>query len=185
MPRDVGVIGICANVFDIYTDVGVTGNRDKGEIGGVGEVEPEPGPELGAERRLAECVVREADFARVSLEVAPQEVAQDSARDDKPLPITLEAKLSGPVAFITREGRVETSIGLRCDSQTDAPAMHLIGCQSEPLAVFHLQPAVHSHRLKLPIRQRSPQPFDRPKSESPQPPHTQRNLDEKDGNGEE
>src|SRR5437867_4459717 len=43
----------------------------------------------------------------------------------------------------------------------------------------------HSHGLTLPIGQRSPQPFYGAKLESPQPPHTQRHLDEKDGNGEE
>src|SRR6266700_1758750 len=43
----------------------------------------------------------------------------------------------------------------------------------------------YSHWLTLPIRQRSPQPFDRAELESPQPPHTQGDLDEKDGNGEE
>src|SRR5437879_3096272 len=42
-----------------------------------------------------------------------------------------------------------------------------------------------SHGLTLPIRQRSPQPFYRAKLESPQPPHTQGDLDEEDGDGEE
>src|SRR5437762_11700747 len=42
-----------------------------------------------------------------------------------------------------------------------------------------------SHGLPLPIRQRSPQPFDRAKLERPKPPHTQRDLDEEDGDGEE
>src|ERR1043166_8722413 len=46
-------------------------------------------------------------------------------------------------------------------------------------------PPAYSHRLTLPIRQRSPQPFYGAKPESPQPPHTQRNLDEKDRYGEE
>src|SRR6266540_5568057 len=50
---------------------------------------------------------------------------------------------------------------------------------------FDLMLSAHSHGLKLPIRQRSPQPFYRAKLESPQPPHTQRNLDEKNGDGEE
>src|SRR5712691_8045779 len=45
--------------------------------------------------------------------------------------------------------------------------------------------SAHPHGLALPIRQRSPQPFYRAKLESPQPPHTQGDLDEKDGNGEE
>src|SRR3954453_20026047 len=52
-------------------------------------------------------------------------------------------------------------------------------------AAFHLLPSAYSHRLKLPISQRSPQPFDRAKLESPQPPHAQRNLDEPDANCEE
>src|SRR5438552_14431932 len=43
----------------------------------------------------------------------------------------------------------------------------------------------HSHGLTLPIRQRSPQPFNRAELEPPEPPHTQGDLDEKDGNGEE
>src|SRR2546426_364171 len=43
----------------------------------------------------------------------------------------------------------------------------------------------YSHWLTLPIRQRSPQPFYRAKLESPQPPHTQGDLDEEDGDGEE
>src|SRR5436189_5218985 len=45
--------------------------------------------------------------------------------------------------------------------------------------------SVYPHGLTLPIRQRPPQPFHRAKLESPQPPHTQGDLDEKDGNGEE
>src|SRR5262249_27652585 len=52
-------------------------------------------------------------------------------------------------------------------------------------AAFHFLPSAYSHRRKLPIRQRSPQPFDRAKLESPQPPHAQRNLDEPDDNCEE
>src|SRR6266571_1828194 len=43
----------------------------------------------------------------------------------------------------------------------------------------------YSHWLTLPIRQRSPQPFYRAKLESPQPPHTRRDLDEEDRDGEE
>src|SRR6266700_5464324 len=42
-----------------------------------------------------------------------------------------------------------------------------------------------SHGLTLPVRQRSPQPFYRTKLESPQPPHTRRDLDEEDRDGEE
>src|SRR5438876_272569 len=42
------------------------------------------------------------------------------------------------------------------------------------------RPSAYSHRLALPISQRSPQPFYRAELESPQPPHAQRNLDEKD-----
>src|SRR6266576_2205977 len=53
------------------------------------------------------------------------------------------------------------------------------------LAVFDLLPSACSHGLKLPISQRSPQPFYRAKLESPQPPHAQRNLDETDDNCEE
>ena len=48
-----------------------------------------------------------------------------------------------------------------------------------------LLPSAYSHRLTLPISQRSPQPFYRAKLESPQPPHAQRDLDEKDDNCEE
>src|SRR5438876_887816 len=53
------------------------------------------------------------------------------------------------------------------------------------LRPFSPHPCAHSHGLTLPVRQRSPQPFYRAKLESPQPPHTQGDLDEKDGNGEE
>src|SRR5206468_8186360 len=53
------------------------------------------------------------------------------------------------------------------------------------LRQFSRHICANSHGLTLRICQRSPQPFYRAKLESPQPPHTQGDLDEKDGQGEE
>src|SRR5439155_15829883 len=73
----------------------------------------------------------------------------------------------------------EKAVGRRQWTVRTCTAFHLLP------AAFRLLPSAYSHRLTLPISQRSPQPFYWAKLESPQPPHAQRNLDETDDNCEE
>ena len=117
------------DVFEINADVGGSGDGDEGKTGRVREIEFEPVGEFRAKIRLAECVVNKADFARVDLEIAPQEVTQHSARDNETLPIALELKTCTPGTFIRRQGRIEASGYLRRHVHTGAPTVHFVGRQ--------------------------------------------------------
>src|SRR5436189_3734720 len=121
MPRDVGVIRLRPDVFDINADIGGSRDRDEGKTGRVREIECEPLAEFRADVGLAECVVNKPDPARLSLEIPSQEIAQHAVRDNETLPIALELKTCTSVTFIRREGRVEASRCFRRNVQTGAP----------------------------------------------------------------
>src|SRR2546428_12049617 len=106
MSRDIDVIRLCPDVFEINADVGGSGDGDEGKTGWVREIEFESVAEFRAKVRLAECVVNKAYSARLGLEIAPQEVTQHSARDNETLSIALELKTCTPGVFIRRYGRV-------------------------------------------------------------------------------
>src|SRR5206468_6563205 len=112
-PRDIGVIRLRPDVFDIDADAGVGGDGDEGQTGGVREIEFEPVAEFRAKVRLAERVVHKAYVAGLGLEIAPYEVTQHSARDNETLLIALEAKTCTPGSFIRRQGRIEASGSFR------------------------------------------------------------------------
>jgi len=57
-PRDFGSIGLLSDEFEINANLGIRGDRDEGEVGGVREVELEPA-EFWTQLRLAERVVNE------------------------------------------------------------------------------------------------------------------------------
>jgi len=95
----------------------------------VREIEFESVDECRAEVRLAESVVNKAYVARLGLEIAPQEVAQHSARDNETLPIALESKTCTPGTFIRRQGRKEASGYFRRHVHTGAPTVHFVGRQ--------------------------------------------------------
>src|SRR2546425_2921148 len=130
VPRELRVIRLRPDVFEIDADVGLSGDGDEGKTGGVREVELEPAAEPGAEVRLAECLVHKAYSARFGLEIVPQEITQHSARDDEMPTIALESETCAPVAFVNREGRVEASRCLRRNVQAGAPNMHFVGRHS-------------------------------------------------------
>ena len=71
MPRDIGVIRLCPDVFEINTDVGGSGDGDEGKTGRVRETEFESVSEFRAKVGLAERVVHEGYLASVRLEIAP------------------------------------------------------------------------------------------------------------------
>src|SRR5206468_6386489 len=96
MPRDIGVIRLRPDVFEINTDVGGSGDGDEGKSGRVREIEFESIAEFSAEFRLAKCFVNKAYLARWGLELAPQEVTQHSARDNETLLAALELKTCTP-----------------------------------------------------------------------------------------
>src|SRR5437867_6369019 len=100
MSRDIDVIRLRLDVFEINADVGGSGDGDEGKTGRVREIEFESAGEFRAEVRLAGCVVNKADLAGLGLEIAPQEVTQYSARDNETLLIALELKTSTPGTFI-------------------------------------------------------------------------------------
>src|SRR6267154_2668475 len=106
VPRELRVIRLRPDVFEIDADVGLSGDGDEGKTGGVREVELEPAAEPGAEVRLAECLVHKAYSARFGLEIVPQEISQHTVRDDEMPTIALESETCAPVAFFNREGRV-------------------------------------------------------------------------------
>jgi hypothetical protein len=71
MPRDIGVIGLRPDVFQINAHVGRSSDGDKGKTGRVREIEFESVGEFRAKVRLAECVVDKSYLAGLSLEIAP------------------------------------------------------------------------------------------------------------------
>ena len=113
MPRDIGVIRLLPDVFDIDADVGGSRDGNEGETGRVREIEFESVAEFRAKVRLAECVVHKAYVAGLGLEIAPYEVTEHSARDNEALLIALESKTCAAGTFIRREGRVEASGSFR------------------------------------------------------------------------
>ena len=126
-PCDFGAIRLRPHVFHVNADVAVSGDGDEDKIGRVREIEFEAVAEFRAEVGLAECVVDKAHAVRLGLEIAPQEVAQYSVRDDETPPIALESKTRAPVAFIRREARVQASGCCRRNVHAGAPAMHFVG----------------------------------------------------------
>src|SRR5688572_8472172 len=102
VPRDLGVIRLRPDVFEINADVGASSDGDECKAVRVGEIEFESAGEFRAKVRLAECVVNKADLARLGLEIAPQEVTQHSPRDNETLLIALELKTCTPGTFIWR-----------------------------------------------------------------------------------
>jgi len=71
-PRDIGVIRLRPDVFEINADVGGSGDGDEGKTGRVREIEFESVAEFRAKVRLAERVVNKVYLARLGLEIAPQ-----------------------------------------------------------------------------------------------------------------
>jgi len=59
-PRDFGPIRLLPDQFEINANLGIRGDRDEGEVGGVREAELEPA-ELWTQLRLAERAVHEPD----------------------------------------------------------------------------------------------------------------------------
>src|SRR6266849_4831461 len=102
MPRDIGVIRLRPDVFEINADIGGSGDGDEGKTGRVREIEFESVAEFRAKVRLAERVVHKAYLARLGLEIAPQKVTQHSTRDNETLLIALESKTCTPSTFIRR-----------------------------------------------------------------------------------
>src|SRR6266478_4004258 len=125
-PRDIGVIRLRPDVFEINADVGGSGEGDEGKTGRVREIEFEPVGEFRTKIRLAECVVNKAYLARWGLEIAPQEVTQHSVRDNETLLIALESKTRAPGTFIRRQGRIEAGRCFRRSIETGAPAMNFV-----------------------------------------------------------
>src|SRR5215211_6812635 len=103
-PRDIGVIRLHPDVFEINADVGGGSDGDDGKIARVREIEFESAGEFRAKVGLAECVVNKADLAGLGLEIAPQEITQHSARDNEMLLIALELKTCTPGTFIRGQG---------------------------------------------------------------------------------
>jgi hypothetical protein len=128
-PRDIGVIRLRPDVFEIHADVGVSGDGDEGSAGGVREIEFESVGELRTQVRLSECVVNKAYLARLGLQITPQELTQHSARDNEMLLIALESKTCTPGTFIGGQGRIEANGCFRRNVQTGAPTVNLIGRQ--------------------------------------------------------
>src|SRR6266581_6314911 len=129
MPRDIGVIRLRPDVFEINADVGGSGDGDESKTGRVREIEFEPVGEFRAKIRLAECVVNKAYFAGLDLEIAPQEVTQHSVRDNETLLIALELKTCAPGTFVRRQGRIEAGRCFRRNIETCAPTMNFVGRQ--------------------------------------------------------
>jgi len=71
MSRDIDVIRLCPDVFEINADVGGSGDGDEGKTDRVREIEFESVGEFRAKVRLAECVVNKVYLARLGLEIAP------------------------------------------------------------------------------------------------------------------
>src|SRR6266404_7598981 len=71
MPRDIGVIRLRPDVFQIDAHVGGSGNGDEGKTSRVREIESESVGEFRAKVRLSECVVNKSYLARLGLEIAP------------------------------------------------------------------------------------------------------------------
>lgn len=128
-PRDLRVIGLRPEVFEINADVRVSGDGDEGKTGRVSKIESEPAAEFRAEVGLAECVVHIAYSARWRVQIAPQELTQYSVHDNETLPVALESKTCAAVTFVKRERPVETSRCFRRNVQTGAPTMHFVGRQ--------------------------------------------------------
>src|SRR6266446_1152001 len=126
MPRDIGVIRLRPDVFEINADVGGSGDGDEGMTGRVREIEFEPAAEFRGKIRLAECVVNKADFGRLDLEIVPQEVTQYSARDNETLLIALELKTCAPGTFVRRQCRIEAGRCFGWNTATSAPAMNFV-----------------------------------------------------------
>src|SRR5439155_11500047 len=99
-PRDFRVIGVRPDVFDIYPDIGVSGDGDEGQSGRVRQFEFQPAIEFGAEIRLAECVVDIAYSVRLAPKITPQEVTQHAMRGNKMLLIARESKACTSLAFV-------------------------------------------------------------------------------------
>src|SRR5206468_1684213 len=114
MPRDIGVIRLRPDVFDIDADVGGSGDGDEGETGRVREIEFESVAEFRAQVRLAECVVHKAYVAGLGLEIAPYEVTQHSARDNETLLIALEGLPAVRGADVVHKHQVPSLPSLAC-----------------------------------------------------------------------
>jgi hypothetical protein len=99
-PRDLGAFRLRPDVFEINPDAGGIGDGDEGNTGRVREIEFESAGEFRAKIRLAECIVNKPYLVRPLLEIAPQEITQDSARDNETLLIALEMKTRTPATFI-------------------------------------------------------------------------------------
>src|SRR5258708_27948760 len=99
MSRDIDVIRLCPDVFEINSDV-AGGDGNEGKTSRVREIEFESAGEFRAKVRLAESVVNKTNPARLGLEMSPQEVAKHAAR---------ESKSRAPDTFVRREGRIEAS----------------------------------------------------------------------------
>ena len=121
---DFGVLGLHLDAFEIYADVGVSGDRDKGKIVRVREIEFEQRAYIGAKVGLAECVVHVGDVAGLGPEIAPQEVTQYAVRDNEAPSIALISKTRAAATFLSREGRVEPSRRFRGNVQRGAPSVH-------------------------------------------------------------
>jgi len=102
MSRDICVIRLRPDVFEIYADVWGSGDNNEGKASGVREIEFEPVGEFRAKARLAELVVNKAYLTRLGLKIPPQEITQHSARDNETLPMAFEMKTRTPGAFIRR-----------------------------------------------------------------------------------
>ena len=68
--RDIGVIRVRPDVFEINADVGDSGDGDEGKTGRVREIEFESVAEFRAKVRLADCVVNKFYLAGLDLEIA-------------------------------------------------------------------------------------------------------------------
>src|SRR5258708_3669104 len=108
MSRDIDVIRLCPDVFEINSDV-AGGDGNEGKTSRVREIEFESAGEFRAKVRLAESVVNKTNPARLGLEMSPQEVAKHTLRDNETLLIALESKSRAPDTFVRREGRIEAS----------------------------------------------------------------------------
>src|SRR5437773_3420068 len=96
VPRELRVIRLRPDIFEIDADVGLGGDGDQGKTGGVREIELEPATELGVELRLAEAVVRVVDPVGRDLEVSPEQIAQHAVRGNEMPPIARESKSCAP-----------------------------------------------------------------------------------------
>ncbi len=69
MPRDIDVIGLCSDVFEINADIGGSCDGNEGKTSRVREIEFESVAGFMANVRLAEFVVNKAYLARLDLKI--------------------------------------------------------------------------------------------------------------------